>query len=385
MKNWLLTAALLMCSTAAPAEQLSQYAATRVQRAHALQREGEISQAIALLSPLTLARTFDQAYIHRMLGILYWHDGQLEQATNQLQIALDSNQFAAQEQVAMRQMLADLFMAQSKFSLALVHYMSLTDAYDDKSENARLWLRIAQSHYQLAAWQETLDALQHYVANLGEMHFDLYRMRLGAELSLNQDDAAIVTLQSLIEIEPSEYNWWQTLAAIHLRHDHHHLAMQTLAIAYHNGILVNRDEQLLLAQLYAQQGVPERAARLLSSLAPHTEKELVTLAFYWQMAQEWNEAIAVLEQIVPLNNHYRSHLVSLLRQQQNYEAALYHLNYVDNPNVERIQLQKIDILYRLSRYDDAALSAKQLVELTGSKEALHWDEYLSTSMKSNLN
>jgi len=152
--------------------QLSQFTAAKVQLAQQLQQQEEFDEAIRLLSEITPRQAYDQAVVHRVLGIFYWQNENIPQAVNYLSMAVESDLLGAQQARITQRMLADILLSQQQFAAALPHYYQLIkqdqlakqhQLTKQRSEDeAELWLRIGQAHYQLKQWPEVISAVNMY-------------------------------------------------------------------------------------------------------------------------------------------------------------------------------------------------------------------------------
>ncbi len=382
MKTFL--AALALTLTLSPfvsANELAQQTATRVQRAQNLQQDNKVDEAIVILANMNPSRAFDKAYVDRMLGVFYWQDEQYELAVKHLKSAVESNALEEGLTNTTRQMLADILLSQQQYQRALPHYYQLTSAFEGQKERSLVWLRISQSHYQLEQWEKVLSSLEHFQKTGAEMEVTHYRMKLGSQLPLEHWKGAASTLDTLIQIEPTEVSWWQRLAGIQMQLGRHKAAMQTLAIAHHNKLPLQRQDKLSLVQLYGQQGMPDRAARLYASLKPESAQELATLGTYWQMAKEWDKAIATYSKAADKDNKHRLKLAQLQLQQRDYDNALKNLNRVNDPTNEHVLLAKIQVLYRTGETTEALKVAQLAYQKTASASSKSWVNYLSKIAK----
>nr|WP_086938064.1 tetratricopeptide repeat protein [Thaumasiovibrio occultus] len=385
IQPWLFAVTLLLAqpfmASQAGAVELSQGAAAKVQRAQELYNNGNMQGAIQSLSGFESSRPSDTAYVNRMLGIFHWQAGNGSAAIKHLKLSLDSDALPAELNLPTRQMLADFYLTEGQYRSALTYYYPLTRGYGQQSKRREVWWRIAQSHYQLEEWAKTIDGLAGFESNGGKMTVNHYRMRLGSQLNLQRWKGATQTLEKLIALEPREVKWFQHLANLQLRTDNPRAAMETLAIAHHNRLGLTHQDLNTLVQLYANQGLPDRAARLYTDLNPTTAKEFAKLANYWQLAKEWDNAIAALKRAVEGDNQYRLRLAQLQLQQQYYEAALANLNLVSGGG-DAIVLCKIQANYQLERYSVALSLAQQAYAQTSSSAFESWVNFLQSKIDS---
>lgn len=376
-----LTAATsLPLSSAYAGAQLSQPIAVKVQKANNLQLDDKVNQAIDLLVSLKPIEPYDKAFVQRMLGVFYWQQGNPSKAIGNLSKAVKSGLLQDDQAWVTQRMLADILLSEQKYSQALPHYYQLTKHIPKSQKGYELWLRIAQSHYQLSQWSKVLSAMKRYDGYKRKDEMSPLSIKLGAQLQLKQWNGATSTLNRLIAIEPTKLNWWQQLANIQLRAGKPADALSTLKLAKYQGVKLTQQDLHRLAQLYAQRGIPERAAKQIAELdgATTNTRLLVEQANYWQMAREWQSAINIWEQAAQRNNRYRWQLAQLLLQEGQYQKALTELNKVQRKDKQSdVELAKVRAYYKLNNFDKAIIHAKQANNIKPSSAASSWIKYLS--------
>ncbi|MFN1579989.1 tetratricopeptide repeat protein [Vibrio rotiferianus] len=382
MKQFLIGAVLSLSAFTTVANELSQYTATRVQRAHNLAQEEKLQEAISTLEGLDLSREYDQAFVARMLGIFYWQNEQVKPAIKQLEIAVNSGLLNDEQAWQTRKMLADMLLNEQQFSKALPHYYDLSKSVPKTQKAHDIWLRIAQSHYQLSQWNKVLSAMARY-EKLGQPDEMVpLSIKLSAELELKKWKPAIVTIKRLIAIEPERVEWWRQLVALYLRVDDDKRALDSLALAKLQGVVLSQGDLRLLAQLYGKRGIPERAAQILGELNDiNSDSKLkAQQATYWQMAKEWDKSIASWRVAAKLDRQYYWNLSQLLVQEGQYKDALVALDEVSGRKAD-VALVKTRAYYKLKRLEDALANAKRANEIEPSTQAESWVKYLSQLRK----
>ncbi|MGR5421392.1 hypothetical protein [Vibrio sp. PNB22_4_1] len=378
MKQFLIGAVLSLSAFTTVANELSQYTATRVQRAHNLAQEEKLQEAISTLESLDLSREYDQAFVARMLGIFYWQNEQVKPAIKQLESAVNSGLLNDEQAWQARKMLADMLLNEQQFTKALPHYYDLSKSVSKKQKSHDIWLRIAQSHYQLNQWNKVLSAMARYEKlGLPDKMAPL-SIKLSAELELKKWQPAIGTIKRLIAIEPERVEWWRQLVALYLRVDDDKRALDSLALAKLQGVTLNQDDLKLLAQLYGKRGIPERAAKVLAELNDiNSDSKLkAQQATYWQIAKEWQKSIDSWRVAAKLDRQYYWNLSQLLVQEGHYQDALVALDNVPGRKAD-VALVKTRAYYKLKRLDDALANAKRANEIEPSTQADSWVKYLS--------
>ncbi|EGQ7826377.1 tetratricopeptide repeat protein [Vibrio parahaemolyticus] len=382
MKKFLITTLLSLTAASAIAQELSQYTASRVQRAHSLAQEEKLKEAISTLESLDLSRGYDQAFVARMLGIFYWQNEQVKPAIKQLDFAVSSGLLQDEQAWQTRKMLADILLNEQQFAKALPHYYELSKAVPKNQKAHEVWLRIAQSHYQLSQWNKVLSAMGRYEKFGQPDELGPLSIKLSSELELKKWQPAIVTIKRLIVIEPERVEWWRQLVALHLRVDDSKRALDAMALAKLQGVALSQDDFKLLAQLYAKRGIPERAALIMEQLEDlNVDSQLkAQQATYWQMAKEWDKSIDSWRIAAKLDSKYYWNYSQLLVQQGHYQQALAALDKVKGRNAD-VALIKTRAYYKLNRLDDALANAKRANEIKPSNQAKSWVKYLTQRRK----
>lgn len=382
MKKFLITTLLSLTAASAIAQELSQYTASRVQRAHSLAQEEKLKEAISTLESLDLLRGYDQAFVARMLGIFYWQNEQVKPAIKQLDFAVSSGLLQDEQAWQTRKMLADILLNEQQFAKALPHYYELSKAVPKNQKAHEVWLRIAQSHYQLSQWNKVLSAMGRYEKFGQPDELGPLSIKLSSELELKKWQPAIVTIKRLIAIEPERVEWWRQLVALHLRVDDSKRALDVMALAKLQGVALSQDDFKLLAQLYAKRGIPERAALIMEQLEDlNVDSQLkAQQATYWQMAKEWDKSIDSWRIAAKLDSKYYWNYSQLLVQEGHYQQALAALDKVKGRNAD-VALIKTRAYYKLNRLDDALANAKRANEIKPSNQAKSWVKYLTQRRK----
>ncbi|EIU6822838.1 tetratricopeptide repeat protein [Vibrio parahaemolyticus] len=382
MKKFLITTLLSLTAASAIAQELSQYTASKVQRAHSLAQEEKLKEAISTLESLDLSRGYDQAFVARMLGIFYWQNEQVKPAIKQLDFAVSSGLLQDEQAWQTRKMLADILLNEQQFAKALPHYYELSKAVPKNQKAHEVWLRIAQSHYQLSQWNKVLSAMGRYEKFDQPDELGPLSIKLSSELELKKWQPAIVTIKRLIAIEPERVEWWRQLVALYLRVDDSKRALDAMALAKLQGVALSQDDFKLLAQLYAKRGIPERAALIMEQLEDlNVDSQLkAQQATYWQMAKEWDKSIDSWRVAAKLDSKYYWNYSQLLVQQGHYQQALAALDKVKGRNAD-VALIKTRAYYKLNRLDDALANAKRANEIKPSNQAKSWVKYLTQRRK----
>ncbi|CAM3714303.1 Tetratricopeptide repeat protein [Vibrio aerogenes CECT 7868] len=374
------------CVVPVQAATLSPYATGKVMLAQKQAENDQLSKAIQTLRALKVSKTYDKAYVSRLLGVYYWESDQPASAIQYLSDAVTLNAFEPHEMWSLKRMLADLFVRESRYHEALPYYQALVQSAPQGTKLPELWLTIAQLHYQLEHWQDVLASIRQYdTFKLPDTVAPL-SVQLGAQVQLKKYQAAVRTVKRLLALEPQKKDWWLQLTGLELKRERYKSALSTLELAQLQGIALSKSNQKLLAQLYGQCGIPERAARVMARLYQHsdTPEHLAQIAGYWQLAKEWDKALGAWQKAAKKRPAYHWRIAQIQFRQGKYQQALksldsfsqFHSKSQDKSKAS-VALLRAQVLYKLNRLEPALSQARKADTLRPSEEAKRWIKYLT--------
>ncbi|WP_104400526.1 tetratricopeptide repeat protein [Vibrio penaeicida] len=394
----LLGVLLIVTNMNVHANKLSTYAGKKLHKASQLQQEDKLDEAISLIESMDLKSDYDKAFVNRVLGVYYWQSEKASKSIVALNKSVDVKALQPKEQWKTRQMLADIQFSEQKFSDATRNYLTLLkNGYptsDNKEENQLakdkndIQLRMSMAYYQQQNWTSSLSRIKRYQPRNARETLQALKIRIVSELQLEKWKDAEKTVSKIIRFEPNQKSWWQQLISTQLQQEKQRSALESYALSKLHGIQLTQNEYVVLAQLYGQHRMPEKAARILKEMfnqypKSQSEKHLKLQANYWQIAKEWNKAISGWQRVANMNPKYHWRLAQLLIQQSRYKQALGIIDKA-KPYANRndFSMAKIRLLYKLNRYQDALAEAKRLDEKVPSSAAKGWVSYLSNKVSS---
>ena len=369
----------LISSGAVNAEQLSQSAARQIQQAYELQNSNKNTQAIPLLNKINTSNAYDKAYINRMLGWLYWQEKQSNLAIKALTSAVDSKALSGEEGLSTQRMLADLLLTEGRYQQAESRYLTLIKQYQDATNLAELWLRVAQAQYQQQKWSQVERAIEYLLKYQKKPQVTPLNMLLTAQLEQKKWRKAITTTRKIRDLAPNDIIWWQQLSNLYLYVDDKSNALITLQQADRAGLPLSSKEQELMANLYADAKVPYNAAKLYDQFdsAVLDEATLHRQAIYWQSAKEWDKAIASWTKAAKSNNKYYWYIARLNLQLNRYKPALAALKHIPKKTNQMMMIE-VQALNELGNTALALTTAQQAHEQEPTETSLNWIKYLSS-------
>lgn len=371
---------LTKVSAAAPNSDISPYALRYMQQAQTLSAKEQNQQAIEHLLTAEVSRPGDVAAISRMLGILYWQSEQAQHSVMALEKALNAQGLADDEQWRTRRMLSSIYLTLGQFRQALPHLELLTQSIPEGENAAEVWLHLAQAHYSLEQWHETLLALEKQRKLDPKPSVAVLSISLGAHAQLEQWSQVVDNAKQLIALQPEKKIWWMQAYSGYLNLRQQKAALDILTLAQLKGIALLDSERKSLAYLYASQGIYEKAAVTLSQLEQaDSDLELIRLqAQYWQAAKEWQKSLHFWHKAAEIESKYHWEVAVLQNQLQKYQQVIASLDQMENQQrFYDAQLLKVNALYRLNRLEAALALAKKADAIKSSTQTQSWVRFLS--------
>lgn len=366
----------------ASSEQLTPYTVRQVQFAYDKQLEEKPDEAIKILESLKPSQKYDVAYVQRMLGGLYWQTKQTTKAVEALTLAFEAEILPIEKKIDTLRLLADILLIEGEYQFAESYYQKLVPLYREAKGLEWVWLRVAQAQYQQQKWALVEQSIDHQQRYLKEAHLEQkaspLKMKLGAQLALEKWQDALSTTLSLRALETDNFLWWRQLVTLYLYTKQPDQALITLQQADRFGFDLSEEHLKLLAQLYSQKGIPQKAAQTYARLTVlnSSAEGLAQQATYWQLAKEWEKAGASWRKAAMLDEKYYWQYTLLMLRLNDYDAALTSVNKVKKTTNE-VMRAKVRVLSALGKKEEALDVATQWHQRSPSDESQQWIQYLT--------
>lgn len=373
------------------------YTGKKLTQASELAQHDHLDKAIKVLTSYDPKADYDKAFVNRVLAIYYWQAEQPKSSITALKKAVGLNVLEPKVQWQANRMLGDILYSEQDFAnaakeyrntLAVKYTPSGADKTQFKKDTNEVYFRLAAAYYQQQQWAQVRSSVIRYQAPDAKKRLQALRMQVIAEFRLKQWGNAEGTLTHLIRLEPNNKAWWQQQISTQLQQHKNQSALETYSLAKKHNLEFTANDYKSLSQLYAQNKIPERGARILEEMfEAYPESKTVTnqktQAYYYQMAREWPQAIASWEALAKRDAQYYWPLTQLYIQQKDYNKANQVIDKAQ-PYAKKSEfgLAKIQLLYRLEKYNDALAEAKRLNEVQPSASAQTWIVFLNNKLQS---
>lgn len=392
-----LLASLFVVSFNNHAAGVTPYTGKKLTQASELAQNDHLDKAIRVLTSYDPKADYDKAFVNRVLAIYYWQAEQPKSSIAALRTSVGLKVLEPKVQWQANRMLGDILYSEQDFAYAAKEYRntlavkyipSSADKAQFKKDTNEVYFRLAATYYQQQQWAQVRRAVVKYQAPNAQKRLQALRMQVIAELRLKQWANAEGTLSNLIRLEPNNKAWWQQQISTQLQQHKNQSALETYALAKKQNLAFTAHDYKSLSQLYAQNKIPERGARILEEMfKAYPESKTIenqkSQAYYYQMAREWPQAIDSWEALAKRDAEYYWPLTQLYIQQKDYKKANQVIDKAQ-PYAKKsdFSLAKIQLLYRLEKYNDALAEAKRLNEVQPSDSAQTWIVFLNNKLQS---
>ena len=333
--NWrksvfILWTGCLLLDVAIAAGTLSERHYKQLQSIHKLIEKQQLSNAKKQLDQFLSARHdgYTQALFLQTAAHVAIEQGQYDQAIDYLKKAHNINA------------LPDFVNRNIEYNLAQLYAQE--NDWNKSLEVLKQWLsgnkKITPEQHIFAAtvygrkrqYQSAIKHVKQAIKNSSKTEESWYQMLISFYLEQKKYQQAIPVYLTLIKLYPDKNNYWKQLSELYLQTQNPHKALAVLQLAEQQGILSTEQEILRLANLYLYANIPVQAAQLIQEKMntggiPADIKNRNKLADSWIQAQEYSQAIKVLNQLSQLdqnNGLYQFRIGRLYMEQGNWSQAL---------------------------------------------------------------
>lgn len=311
---------------------LSPRVGQKVGKAFNLYQEDQVDEALALLLDMNPKNDFDKANVDRYIGSMYAGiDGKGEEAIARMKSAIKSDELAFRDHSDLIKNVAQLSLQALKYEEAIKYFKEYIEFSLDESDDT--YTRIASAYYELKQYDKVLEPAKKAIALQEKPKQNPYVLVMAAYYEQKMFKEATQAVEDLVKTFPEDSKWWVQLGNFYALTEDFERALSTFDISYKNGYLKKDSEMKRLAQLYATNGIPYKAAIIQekyinNGLIKKDDNTLSIMASTFQNAKEYDKAATYFGEAAKLSNDgdlYRKQGNSLMIQGK-YELALVAFN-----------------------------------------------------------
>ncbi|MFQ3209563.1 MAG: tetratricopeptide (TPR) repeat protein [Colwellia sp.] len=364
----------------------------KVQKAFESYQIDDIKGALVILLDIDASKDYDQAYVARMVAVMYATLGDNEQKTIEyLKKAIAPDILNEVDQSESLKLLGDMQMQTKDFEGALETYYAWME-FSGKSDG-QTYIKIANSYYSLKQLDKVIEPANNAIVAFGDkQNQNPYILKITSYYERKMYKEAIGVLETVIQLFPDKKQWWTQLPMFYLLVEDYDKATQTLDLAYKLGHLDKESQIKTLASLYSQSEAPYKAAKLLekhiaSGLVKRDDKNIATLANTWHSAQHIDKAASYYGELAKMTTnakHYRKQGM-LLKQDEQFAKAVVALNKAIELGVSkqgRIHMSIAESYFYLEKYKKAYAAIQKAMKDPGTrKSAKGWKSFIIDTAK----
>lgn len=262
---------------------------------------GKTGAARSTLESINLDRAspYEKSRVEQLFAAIDQMEEKYSSARQHLEKALSSGGLNDQEMSATRFQIAKLLIVEEKWAEG-VKALEAWFASEPKP-NSSAYYTLAAAYYQLGNYDAAVTPAQKAVDLAGDKVQESWlQLLLAIRAQREEYSLAYPTLLRLIERLPDNKVYWMQAASVALSMDKYDTATAMLQLAHTAGFLTTGDEIQRLVELLAHEGIPYRAARILSEAldrkqVPASTKNYELAGNFWIAAHEYGKAIEWLE------------------------------------------------------------------------------------------
>lgn len=265
----------------------------KVQKAFELYSADDIKGGLEILLEVEAKDDFDKAYVDRFIGNMYAQEGQIELALKHLKSAKELDELPFDDHKGVIKLMADLSLQEKKYEDALAYYKEFLAFSHDEDPN--VYLRMANSYYELKQYDEVLAPARTAIKLFDKPNQNPYVLVMASYYERKMYPEATKAVEDLVKNFPENPKWWTQLGMFYMLTEDYERGLSTMEVAHKQGYLKTESQIKQLAQLYASNGIPYKAAIiqeefLNKGLIKKTSQTLSVMASTFQNAKEFGKA-----------------------------------------------------------------------------------------------
>lgn len=358
-------------------------------KAFDLYNEEKLDEAIAVLLEVSSSNDFDKATLNRFLGNLYATKDE-KQAIKYLTLAIKPDVLTFNDQSTSMKLLADMLLQDKQYQKAI-------KAYEDwilftGEQNADAYMRIANAYYLMNQHDKVLNPADDAIRFSSKPIEGPYQLKMAALYELKRYKDLVSVVETMVQLFPENKQFWVYLGNFYTLTEEYGKALSTLQLAYAQGYLEKDSEVRMLAQMYANNNIPFKAAvtmekHMKDGLVKKDKNNLTFIASNYQSAREFVKAAFYYGELAALTNDadsYRRQGSAYLSVQK-YNEAIAAFDKALSLNVEKpssVYMSLVDAYFYQKKYKEAfaaLMNAKKDPNM--SRQVRSWESYIRDKAK----
>jgi len=358
-------------------------------KAFDLYNEEKLDEAIVVLKEISSNNDFDSATLNRFLGNLYATKDE-KQAIKYLTLAVKPDVLTFNDQSLTMKLLADMLLQDKQYPKAI-------KAYEDwilftGEQNSDAYMRIANAYYLMNQYDKVVTPADDAIRFAPKPAEGPYQLKMAALYELKKYKELVAVVETMVQLFPENKQFWIYLGNFYTLTEEYSKSLSTLQLAYSQGYLEKDSEVRMLAQMYANNNIPYKAAvtmekHMKSGLVKKDKNNLSFIASNYQSAREFAKAADYYGELAKLTNDadaYRRQGSAYLSVQR-YNDAISAFDKALSMNVDKasgVYMSLVDAYFYQKKYKEAyaaLMNAKK--DPAMSRQVRSWESYIKDKAK----
>jgi tetratricopeptide (TPR) repeat protein len=204
--------------------------------------------------------SIDRAYIFNTAGTFYLNRENYSKATEQFIEAYYEYSLSTKENTALLKLIGNLYMQEDEYKKALNFYeLYLRRVYKPEKNIINT---MAVAYYQLGLQEKVISLIEKY-KSFYKPDENMYQMLFSAYYELEKFKHALKTSIVMVKNWNEKREYWLQKASLYYQFRNSKKALETMELAYNNGVLKTETDHLQYIYLLLEEKIPFKAGELL--------------------------------------------------------------------------------------------------------------------------
>lgn len=374
-----------------PSTSVGARAGKKIQQALEFYNTDMVDEALAILYEASPKQSYDKAFTDNFIGkMLAGKDGEGMKSLQYLKGSVSTKILNDPEHANTVRLVADLSMQERQYKQAIEYYNKWMDF--TCKEDPDVYTRIANAYYETKELAKMVAPADKAIALYKVPNKNPYVLKLQSFWERKMFKETVGVAEVLVKTFPEEKRWWTQLGFFYMSTEEYKKALSTFEIAYNKGYLTKKSEVKALAQLYATNDIPYKAAivqekHIKSGLIEKDDKSLSALANSWHQAKEYKKAASYYGQAAAMKpdpDYFRKQGILLLAI-EDYKGALKALqSALDNGATAkgRIHMAMMEANFYNGNFKQAHTHVREAKKDKATvRNARSWEPYIKEKAK----
>ena len=274
----------------------------KIQEEIAADNYEEAITALKRLSNSSL-NNYEEALVLQTFGYAYIQQSQFKLAVDYFEKSLAMESLPGEAQQGMLYSLASLYASEGRYQEA-IDTMRTWFRFEAKPI-ADAYMVIASSFVELQRFDDALPYVQKAIRVAEKPLEQWYMLELAIYFEKQRFRNAVTLLKKMVQYWPGNGKYWDMLASAYLELDQEKNALDTMMVAYANGLIEDKSRLMAVVQLNLALNIPYTAGVILekemaAGRIEDSKKNLELLLQAWISAMEYARAVKTIDRLGPL-------------------------------------------------------------------------------------